>query len=436
MVYLVLKSKNQYDFELLYIYQLLKTNFYRFVSQSIDSYGFYFFEAVTNIGFKESSTIKYKERIRKNLKTSDFVEYRISPKDSVSNANNSARKILAIPKNLREKVLFAAHLIKRPEHGTRNRKGYINNKWHRVQKEYKQIIHINELTLNKSKELKNGFNGYDCANNELYVPPEAYLPVYALDKVQKRPFRIHIAEEFHHVLSGLRNIYEVYSWLDLRRARLGHCTALGIRIEKWQEDHGEYVYISKGEWLDNLIFLASIFKEEERADFHVRIRELFFEIYNLPLEHSFSTTHLIYSWNLRRLNFSVVDVSSPEYLRARFPKLSKMITVESIYFFKLHHRQIFWSRQNEVIKVSTKLYSDYITKVQNKIINDLNSRELCVEVMLSSNVRIGIYDQFKEHHLFRWILESRSNMGRYLIMYFVLITQEHFPLICGVNTTL
>jgi hypothetical protein len=66
-------------------------------------------------------------------------------------------------------------------------------------------------------------------------------------------------EDFHHLTGGLRTIYEAVEFLDLRQGdRIGHATAAGIHPDIRLQHVGQNFVISRGEWLDDLIFVLHI----------------------------------------------------------------------------------------------------------------------------------------------------------------------------------
>ncbi len=126
--------------------------------------------------------------------------------------------------------------------------------------------------------------GIDACNLELATPPEVFAPVFRFIRdlpipsgrggrryspycdlepaihrlVDKRRLGMtyHVGEDFRHLLSGLRAIYEVVEFLAPQPGdRLGHGTALALHPEDWLEHNGYQAVLPKLEWLDTLVWV-------------------------------------------------------------------------------------------------------------------------------------------------------------------------------------
>jgi hypothetical protein len=125
--------------------------------------------------------------------------------------------------------------------------------------------------------------GIDAANLELTTPPEVFAPAFRFlreypiqlrkrsttretfgkyrqvaDLVKNRRLGMtyHVGEDFRHLLSGLRAIYEVIEFLKpLPGDRLGHAIALGLQPEVWAAQVGYQSVIPMLEWLDTLVWV-------------------------------------------------------------------------------------------------------------------------------------------------------------------------------------
>ena len=172
------------------------------------------------------------------------------------------------------------------------------------------------------------FHGIDTASNELYVPPEVFAPVYsffknsiissgfaiATDECVVLPKRIdlqytyHVGEEYRDIISGVRAIFEAIVFLNLKdEDRLGHAVALGIDPELFLNDR-KYITLTKGEYMDNLIFLYYIFNtcdtpicslEEIRSTIEQLGNEIYGDVSNC-IGRSFTVDDYIAGWLLRR----------------------------------------------------------------------------------------------------------------------------------------
>lgn len=172
------------------------------------------------------------------------------------------------------------------------------------------------------------FHGIDAASNELDVPPEVLAPVYsffknsvissgfaiATDECVVLPKRIdlqytyHVGEEYRDIISGVRAIFEAIIFLNLKdEDRLGHAVALGIDPTLFLNDR-KHITLTKGEYMDNLIFLYYIFNtcdtpicslEEIRSSIEQLGNDIYGNVSN-EIGRSFTIDDYIAGWLLRR----------------------------------------------------------------------------------------------------------------------------------------
>ena len=86
--------------------------------------------------------------------------------------------------------------------------------------------------------------------------------------------------------------------------RIGHATAAGLSPKQWIENVGEYIYMRKGEYLDDLVFAYNLITKYSNDKLKhtinnlvVKIHELYYSIYS----HSYSIELISEVWKLRRL---------------------------------------------------------------------------------------------------------------------------------------
>lgn len=79
--------------------------------------------------------------------------------------------------------------------------------------------------------------GFDSAANELHASPETFSPIFRkLAFLGYKNFTYHAGEDFVHILSGLRMVYEAVDFLEMKSGnRIGHATALGIEPKLWEQ---------------------------------------------------------------------------------------------------------------------------------------------------------------------------------------------------------
>lgn len=110
----------------------------------------------------------------------------------------------------------------------------------RVTSQFDQLL----KHLDESPEGPVAICGIDAANRELFCPPEIFAEVFrrAVPELRRRAGNrlqtfgrtFHVGEDFAHMGTGLRRIYEALTFLDLRPGdRLGHACALGLDPSRW-----------------------------------------------------------------------------------------------------------------------------------------------------------------------------------------------------------
>lgn len=150
--------------------------------------------------------------------------------------------------------------------------------------------HVLKLYCAKNIDNKNiSIVGIDAASSEFDTPPEVFAPVFRiLRRAGIKSFTFHAGEDFHHILSGIRAIYEAINFCELKNGdRIGHATASGLSTKLWCNEVGEQIYIRKGDYLDDLVFvyhfIVSQHIEELKPNLpHLitKIQELAFDVYN------------------------------------------------------------------------------------------------------------------------------------------------------------
>ena len=108
----------------------------------------------------------------------------------------------------------------------------------------------------------------DTANRELHCPPEVFASTYRHFK--RRPIRktFHVGEDFLHLTTGIRRIFEALEYLELRAGdRLGHCVALGVDARQWVHSN-PFVTMHRIDLLDDAVFEWTLLQEHGTAELH------------------------------------------------------------------------------------------------------------------------------------------------------------------------
>lgn len=259
--------------------------------------------------------------------------------------------------------------------------------------------------------------GVDAAANELHAPPEAFAPEFRLFRRRSfAHFTYHAGEDFRHLLSGMRAVAEAVAFLDLRRGdRIGHATALGIDPSLWWTRIGKRVVLPIGEWLDNLLYAyAALSGARSMADRMMDLRDQIGRharrIYgHIPV----GPDDLVQAWRLRHLDPSLaLDPTRSEAdamtedTRAEWRLLTEARREypDAFELFRAYHSAGVRYRSSELIEVTEEVFpSALLSSVQRAALEELIQKEIVLEAMPTSNVRISLYDDYPEHHIFRWL---------------------------------
>ncbi len=332
--------------------------------------------------------------------------------------------------------------------------------------------------------------GIDACNLELATPPEVFAPVFRflreLPITVSRPHQrysphfgidreirelaasrrlgmtFHVGEDFRHLLSGLRAIDEVVTFLAPQPGdRLGHGTALALQPEGWLERNGYEAVLPKLEWLDTLVWVhhflgpGDAFVGELAIEDH--IQRLSWEIYTEALRNLYdplglqdnsergrldwdwSPLTLWDAWSLRQLDPYSVD--TVKLLRGKL-ELREMAG-HSVEHRRWHSTQsrcwqslrpdigshnaflllgLYWMssdvrrRGAEPMTVDMRQdrerWLEVCRRVGEKMKRKMRDKELVVEVNPSSNRIIGPMERYAQHHVFQLTLDQDRHLRR------------------------
>jgi hypothetical protein len=264
---------------------------------------------------------------------------------------------------------------------------------------------------------KKYITGVDAAANELEAPPEVFAPVYRyLRKKGVSHFTYHAGEDFHHLAGGLRAIYEAVEFLDLHPGdRLGHATAAGIHPDLWLQHLGQNFVISRGEWLDDLIFVLHILAKYPESSLNKKLAGIRAEV-DRHAQEVYQKHYAIYShiraWRMRR--FCPMHMLYDWQIAQNMPtwSLDEWRACDSANsdkdahsLLRLYHREDCRKKYHRKLRIETLtvLGKDDLIELQHLVLKELSRREIVIEVPPTSNVRISFYQNHGEHHLFRWM---------------------------------
>lgn len=414
-------KKNQHDTlaQLFHFYLLILGIVHRLIVQQTHQFGFYQFQKITQNKIREFSESKgYKSRFFQlagnELKNIKHIEGRFSPKKSIEENRKIISDITSAWKTFYANVSFTpptltliAHFIKEKESSS-DRETFRHNT---LRKKIKKIAwHL--------KDFKNEISGIDAASNEFDTTVDVFSPVFRfLRRKGFRHFTYHAGEDFFHILSGLRSIYETVFFLEMDYGdRIGHACAAGITPQKWINVVGKELLLRQGEYLDDLVFAYSLIVRSENSLLKSkipfltrRIAELSFNVYN----ENFEITSLEKAWKLRKYcpsllldevsesSLTCLDVEEWETIKKLSLKENK--NDQRIKLLELYHRAR-WSYE-KIIEVKTEevFSAEDLVLLQLEILKILHNKEIIIEALPTSNVRIGYYDSYDDYHLYNWL---------------------------------
>ncbi len=435
--------------KLTHLYLLIYSQFNKLLVQQYEQYGFDQFQMITDNGIRDFyEDIGYKDRFNQlkgvDCIKFDTVEGRFAPKKdsfktykllnkAIQDYRNTNEKNKVKPlkylkkltidnhKNQINQLSLTAHFIKKKTTNCilNSKSPYIKLiKCPRHSNLRKELYNQSSILINLIKTHKGSYitdlhniighsyfkyiNGIDAAGNELNANPEVFAPsfIYMRDELKKINktigFSFHAGEDFIHIISGIRYIYEAVEFLDMKKKdRIGHATALGIDPILWQNKLNNQVLIKKGEWLDNLIFLCKILNLNELG--FIKIGQYWKEIYGF--------------------NYPNVEIAFKAYLLRKydpdrfFSKKTSYIHYDTLMFDKevkeiyeaYHYDSNVKKNYEELIPITISKYLHYIVPLQKVMLKKLHDKDIAIEVMPTSNTRISFYDQYEDHHIFKWL---------------------------------
>ena len=413
--YLCKNKSDDYTASLFHYYLLILGQTNKMLVQQPSCFGFEEFQKYTMNGYREFSEKKYKRRFLQlagnRLENIHLLEGRFSPKDSLRKEeaiinkiecgwNELEKAIKNVNNGIKPELRLVAHFIKKAD--TRPDE-FVRHKWlrHEIMNKAQVLVQLKNSATAYSKKVV----GIDAAASEFDAPPEVFAPAYRyLREHGYEHFTYHAGEDFFHILSGLRAIYEAIEFLGLERGdRIGHASAAGISISVWRNNIGERLFIRQGEYLDNLIFAYHLIEishneilTQSLPKIALKINYLAFEIYNehIPLRL------LIESWECRYKD-------PEEELKKTRAELDKELSIKYLLTYHWGHVR---KRYDKIIEIETFGILDEkdLTALQLLLLEYMSQREIIIETLPTSNVFIGVHHNYKTYHLYNWLEWKRQ----------------------------
>ena len=421
-----LESEDSIYFGYLFHYYLLIYSYFQtLLVQQETQVGFDQFQKITVNELRELTEEHYEDRYHQLQgmynNSLSVLEGRFAPKD---NLLKSYKLLKAIYKDYNEDLKkeftlkLVPHFIKLPD--TRVTSNIITFRDLNLRLKNKNTLNVLLETMKYQDKdnnyiYKNLIVGFDAAANELHASPEAFSPIFRkLQSLGYKNFTYHAGEDFVHILSGIRMIYEAIEFLDMKPGnRIGHATAIGIEPFLWKQKlSNTKLTIKKGEWLDNLVFVYACWSNNKKsytnlAKLESKIQCYFSQIYCST--KCYTIDEIIAAWKCRKYDpFIAFKWREPgifDDFESNELQLIEGIAPNVFEIFEAYHTAEVIAEHNKMIQIEPlEIFNvDAIRSIQNIMINFLNNKEIAIETLPTSNVRISYYDNYQDHHLLRWL---------------------------------
>jgi len=148
-----------------------------------------------------------------------------------------------------------------------------------------------------------------------------------------------------------------------------------------------------------------------------QIKILFSKIY-IEFTDSFSINDLIDAWQFRKYDpFLAFEWREPslfeefEKKECTLLKKDKLNNSKAFKIFTMYHESSCIENYSKIIEISTSSTISIIVirELQNEMIKLLNQKNIAIESLPTSNVRISFYKEYSEHHIKRWLGLNNKN---------------------------
>lgn len=404
----------------------------RLLVQQTHQNGFVQFQKLTVNELRAQSEKAYRNRFLQlhgnELRNIHYLEGRFSPKDSeiknlfllksISKGWESLLEILktVLPFEKEPQLKLIAHFIK-----TKDK----NPNWQISHKDLRKSVWQKACVLAYMKDRESKYIsdviGIDAAASEFDAPPEVFAPAFRM--LRRRGFEhftYHAGEDFYHIISGLRAILESIDFLELQHGdRIGHAVACGVDAQIWINNVGEKILIHQGEQLDNLLFTYYLIVKEKRTVLKPFLPQLALEISELCIkvyQELFSVEALLDAWLLRKYCPMLLLTEEREFaepysvyfdeewneIKKQIPNGKKDVRFKIIEKYNnIKCRE----RYEKIVEIEALALFDVhaIKELQLALLNYMHKKEIVIETLPTSNVRIGHHHNFDTYQLWNWV---------------------------------
>lgn len=270
------------------------------------------------------------------------------------------------------------------------------------------------------------FAGIDAASNELYCRPEIFGHVYrfaALEGILNRTY--HVGEDFFDLVDGLRAIDEAIEFLQLdNNCRLGHVLALGTNAFDYYTKRHYTTITFKQYLLDNLVWLyqkaryynvnlVGVLEDTVRRNALRYYNEIgyyekcgAFDIDNywdsLWLRSNDSTEQGTPKGKQKRSLVWDKWRQTAKYDGQYAHFTSQNDIAKQLHSAYLSNKEVFTGGNEVEIFKWPKEIAEVVNQIQDKMIAEIAEKQIAIECNPSSNLKIGHFDRYDEHPIFRF----------------------------------
>ena len=466
--------------KLFHFYILAQSIFQQLLIQQQHQYGFDQFQKITMNEIREPIERMYFKRFQQletlYKKPLEYLEVRFAPKATYDKNYNLVSQILDdYQKYIKDKktnpeLVLVAHFIKRKDQREEknnfkdNMECIIPYRHYDLRSDLKKQANAFLQLIKNYPKCRQYIKGLDAAANELHASPEVFAPIFRYikrhysdailhefniiesDLLSSQSMNLymtyHAGEDFIHILSGIRMVYEAVIFLDMPpKSRIGHATALGLAPKRWRERIGFRLEIKQGEWLDNLILFYSFLSKNHQLislanQVKAQIHYYYYLLYN---DEAPNDNILLLAYHMRKLDPEILlgykqkhhSLSPLDAIEYEWNKLldglisPKILQEKAIKELEKYHSPKYYTQYNTLVIVDlNEEWDNGLFFFQQELIKILNNKEIAIETMPSSNVRISYYEHYHEHHIFNWFHPKENINSQTETPYLVLASDD------------
>lgn len=357
-----------------------------------------------------------------------YLETRISPSASVSGNYQTMKWIGKLNEDDGQNYDFVFHFIKKRDK-TKPQSYAFKCRHHALREETKQKAVALAKLRNSSEEEGKHIVGIDAASSEINCRPEVFAHAFrylrnttAKRTTGKSPLGItyHVGEDYLDVVDGLRAVDEAMRFLEMRDGdRIGHGLLLGVDVRKYYEKRYMIVTTTAQVWLDDVVWLYIMCQNYDKGKRRHELKEWYDEYYHklFPNSHMADIDTYYRSMLLRGDDpelYNVEGLSKGEVVRSdEWGMYGKCMEKEvqrarqdkeaCKLYYMYHYDGVAKTEGNKSVEV--KITPDFIENVraiQHVMIDKIEHSHIAIECNPSSNFRIGDFDRYIEHPIFKF----------------------------------